>query len=174
VNPQWQPPTQPPLPPEKSGHSGRPPRSRWLPAAIVTAAILVAGAVIAGALILRDSRADSAGAAETTCQAWTETRQTLRSIPALPSGWTWDTPDIDTYISNQNAPVGQALDSFEPKIAETPADVALAAEKYIAARRQQMRSLADRSYTPADGKAVDTALSNLNQLCGIDDSGRRI
>ncbi len=135
---------------------------------------MVAAAVVIGALILRDSRADSATGARTTCQAWTETRQTLRSIPALPSGWTWQTPNIDTDIKNQNTPVAKALDLFEPKIAETPADVALAAEDYIAQRRKQMQSLADRSYTPADGAAVDKALGTLNELCGIVDSGQRI
>ena len=170
----WQPPIQPPLPPQQPGQPFGPGRSRWLPAAIVGAAIVVAAALVAGALILRGGDAESADASATTCQAWTETRETLRSIPALPDGWTWDTPNIDTYIKNQNAPVGTALDLFEPKIAPMPADVAQAAHDYVDARREQMRSLADRSYTPADGKAVDTALGNLNRLCGIVDNGRRI
>ncbi len=171
MNSHWQPPMQQPLPPDQPD---RPVRSRWLPAAIVTAAVLIGAALVAGALILRDTRADSAAGSETTCQAWAETRQTLRSIPALPTGWNWETPNIDTYIKNQNMPVAQALDLFEPKINSTPVDVAQAAEEYIAARRDQMKSLADRSYTPDDGASVDTTLGNLNRLCGIEDNGRRI
>ena len=144
-----------------------------MPAAIVGSAIVVAAGLVAGALILRGDGDGSTDTA-TTCQAWTETRETLRSIPALPEGWNWNTPDIDTYVKNQNAPVGKALDLFEPKIAPTPADVAQAAQAYVAARRTQMQSLADRSYRPADGTAVDVALGNLNRLCGIRDNGTRI
>ena len=46
-------------------------------------------------------------------------RLTLRAIPALPNGWTWDTPNIDNLIKIQNAPVAIALDLFEPKIARS-------------------------------------------------------
>ena len=69
---------------------------------------------------------------------------------------------------------GSNSPAFEPKIVSPPADVAQAARDYVAARRAQMQSLADRSYTPADGTAVDTALGNLNRLCGIVDNGSRI
>ena len=135
---------------------------------------MLASALVASALILRGGGGDSTDGAATTCQAWTETRQTLRSIPALPDGWNWNTPSIDTYIKNQNAPVAKALDMFEPKIAPAPADVAQAAQDYVAARRKQMLSLADRSYTPAEGAAVNVALENLNRLCGIRDNGTQI
>lgn len=145
-----------------------------MPAAIVGSAIVIAAGLVAGALILRGDGDGSTDTAATTCQAWTETRETLRSIPALPEGWNWNTPNIDTYIKNQNAPVGKALDLFEPKIAPTPADVARAAQDYVTARRTQMQSLADRSYRPADGTAVDVALGTLNRLCGIRDTGTRI
>lgn len=145
-----------------------------MPAAILGSAIVIAAALVAGALILRGGNGDSAGDAPSTCQAWAETRQTLRSIPSLPQGWDWNTPNIDSSIRNQNTPVATALDLFEPKIAPTPADVARAAENYVTARRQQMQALADRSYTPADGESVDVALRDLNQLCGVRDNGTSI
>ena len=145
----------------------------WLPAAIIGSAIVIAGGLVAGAVILKDKKADSA-ASGSTCQAWSETRQTLQAIPALPTGWTWQTPNIDTYIKLQNAPVGSALELFEPKIAAEPADVAAAARDYVAVRRQQMQALSDHSYTPSLGDQVDTALSNLNQLCGIRGNGKQI
>lgn len=135
---------------------------------------MIAAGLVAGALILRGDGDGASGSVPTTCQAWSETRETLRSIPALPQDWNWNTPNIDTFIKNQNAPVAKALDLFEPKIVSPPADVAQAAGDYIAARRAQMQSLADRSYTPADGTAVDTALGDLNRLCGIVDNGSRI
>lgn len=135
---------------------------------------MIAAGLVAGALILRGDGDGTPDGVATTCQAWSETRETLRSIPALPQGWNWNTPNIDTYIKNQNAPVGKALDLFEPKIVSPPTDVAQAARDYVAARRAQMQSLADRSYTPADGTAVDTALGNLNRLCGILDNGTQI
>ena len=161
---QWQPPLPPPV--------HRPPlRRSWLPAAIIGSAIVIAAGLVAAALILSDrSASDRAG----TCQAWTQTRQTLRSIPALPQGWNWSTPNIDNYIKIQNAPVGKALEVFEPEIANDPADVAQAARDYVAARRHQMQSLTDHTYVAADGVSVDTALGNLNRLCGIQDSGRPI
>ena len=73
------------------------------------------------------------------------TRLTLRSIPALPSGWNSKTPDIATLIKNQNAPVSKALDLFEPKISANPADVVAAAQQYVAARRKQAETLSDRT-----------------------------
>ena len=143
----------------------------WLPAAIIGAAIVIAASLIAGAVILkRDEVAGGPG----TCEAWAETRLTLRSIPALPNGWTWKTPNITTLIANQNAPVAKALDLFEPKIAAEPADVAQAAQQYVAARRTQIDTLRDRSYVPEVGAAVDTALRRLNQLCGIPSDGRPV
>jgi len=157
---QWQ-----PLPP--------PPAKRaWLPAAIIGAAIVAAGGLVAGAVILSDD-GPPAGAG-TTCQAWISTRDTLRAIPALPTGWNFNTPNIDNDIRIQNAPVDRALDLFEPEIAAEPADVAGAAREYVAARRGQMLALADRTYVPADGAAVDLALDRLNQLCGIKTAGQPI
>lgn len=167
---QWQPPPHPPLPPQNFDRRGRKTGSPWLPAAIFGAAILVATGLVAGALILKDR----GGCGTTTCQAWTETRLTLRAIPALPEGWNWRTPNIDTYIKIQNAPVGIALDLFEAKIAPEPADVAQAAREYLAVRRNQMMSLTDRTYVPADGAAVDAALGRLNQLCGIHDNSQPV
>jgi len=157
---QWQ-----PLPPP-------PARRAWLPAAIIGAAIVAAGGLVAGAVILSDD-GPPAGAG-TTCQAWISTRDTLRAIPALPTGWNFNTPNIDNDIRIQNAPVDRALDLFEPEIAAEPADVAGAAREYVAARRGQMLALADRTYVPADGAAVDLALDRLNQLCGIKTAGQPI
>nr|MCW1957588.1 hypothetical protein [Mycobacterium sp.] len=117
---------------------------------------------------------DAAPSGPTTCEAWAETRSTLLAIPALPNGWTWQTPNIATLIRNQNAPVAKALDLFEPKIAPQPADVAQAAGDYLAARRNQIQTLGDGSYRPQDGAAVDTALEHLNELCGIAPGGRTI
>lgn len=166
-NLQWRPPVQPPFPPAPAPRSARP----WLPAAIIGAAIVIAAGLVGGALILRK---DSAANGPTTCTAWAETRLTLRSIPALPNGWTWRTPNIGTLIKNQNAPVAKALDLFEPKIAPEPADVARAAQQYVAARREQIQTLNDRTYTPEVGAAVDAALTRLNALCGIPADGRPV
>lgn len=161
---------QPPLPPPPA--AGRPAAGRpWLPAAIIGAAIVIAAGLVAGAWILKkDNAAEGPG----TCAAWAETRLTLRSIPPLPNGWDWQTPNITTLIRNQNAPVAKALDLFEPKIAAQPEDVAQAAQQYVAARRKQIDTLSDRTYTPEVGAAVDTALQHLNQLCGIPGDGRPI
>jgi hypothetical protein len=159
---QWQ---QPPLPPPRA-------KKAWLPAAIIGAAIVAAGGLVAAAVIhTGDGTPDGA---RTTCQAWISTRDTLRAIPALPMGWNFNTPNIDNDIRIQNAPVGRALDLFEPEIAAEPADVAAAAREYVAARRGQMLALADRTYVPADGAAVDLALDRLNELCGIKTAGQPI
>ena len=159
----------PPLPPQAFDRRGRATRSPWLPAAIIGAAIVIAAGLVAGALILKGRSGPDGGG---TCQAWTETRLTLRALPALPDGWNWGTPNIDTAIKVQNAPVRIALDLFEPKIAPEPADVAQAAKEYVAVRRNQMKLLTDRTYVPADGAAVDAALARLNALCGIHDNSQ--
>ena len=52
--------------------------------------------------------------------------------------------------------------------------MAQAANAYVAARRQQMQALSDRTYTPKVGETVDAALENLNQLCDIPGERRRI
>jgi hypothetical protein len=147
-----------------------------LPAAIIGSAIVIAAGLVAGALILKDRTASDGAVSDRagTCQAWTQTRRTLRSIPALPQGWNWSTPNIDNYIRIQNAPVGKALEVFEPEITAEPADIAQAARDYVAARRHQMQSLTDHTYVSADGVAVDAALGNLNRLCGIQDTGRPV
>jgi len=158
MNSAWQPPEDAPVPAQVVQRS---PRRAWLPAAIIGLAIVVAAAVVAGALVFRSSRSGG------TCQAWAETRQTLRAIPALPKDWSWATPNIDEDIKRQNAPVGAALDNFQGKIAAKPADVAQAAKDYVAIRRHQINTLADHSYVRATGDAVDAALANLDQACGI-------
>lgn len=144
------------------------PGRRWLPAAIVGAAIVIAGGLIGGALILKDTSAQQAS----TCQAWKQTRLNLLAVPALPDGWAWDTPGIDSTISLQNAAVANALDVFEGQIASEPTDVEQAAHQYVTARRAQMQALADRTYTGQVGNTVDTALDRLDQLCQVEGIGR--
>lgn len=141
---------------------------RWLPAAIFGAAIVIAAALVGGALILKDEGAPQ----ESTCQAWKQTRLNLLAVPALPNGWAWDTPGIDTAISLQNAAVANALDVFEGHIVSEPSEVAQAARQYVTARRAQMQALADRTYTGEVGNAVDTALDGLDQICHTEGIGR--
>lgn len=176
--PPWPPqayqyPSYPAPAPAKSG------RSLW----IIFAGIVIAGALIAGAAFLALSGKDNAappaasptaapptGAPITdnsTCKAWRTTVPAIRAIPDLPSGWDWDTPNIDTYIANHNAAVGKVLDLFEPKIAPEPADVAAAAKDYVAARRNEMGLLANHTYRGADGVAGNVAFEQLNQLCNV-------
>ena len=158
MNMPWQPPT------------AAQPARRWLPAAIIGAALLIAAALVAGAFILKDRDAGTT-AGGSTCQSWKQTRLTLLAVPALPNGWSWATPDIDNAIRLQNAPVGNALELFETQIVPEPADVAAAARTYVAARRQQMQTLTDHTYTAPDGEAVDTALVGLDALCGTGTAG---
>lgn len=140
------------------------PRRPWLPAAIIGAAIVIAAGLVAGSLILKDSRSATE---VTTCQAWKQTRLNLLAVPSLPNGWFWTTPGIDNTIGLQNAAVGNALDVFEHQITAEPADAAQAARQYVEVRRNQMKTLADHSYTAPVGQSVDTALEKLDQVCGI-------
>lgn len=150
-----------------------------MPAAIIGAAIIVAGGLVGGAVIM--SRGDTtqatsadgqpaAGATaadNSTCQAWETTRTALRQIPPLPAGYDWTTPNIDTLIANRNAATAGVLDQFTPKIASQPSVVTEAAHQYVAAKRQEMAKLSDHSLTSADAEVGNTALSRLNQLCGL-------
>jgi hypothetical protein len=180
--------TAPDLPPEPPAQpqwvptpAPGPPR-RWLPLAIVTAAILLAAAIVAAAIILSDVIRDNTGThsaspsptasvsaapTSTTCNAWRTTKPALDAIPALPDGWDWNTPNIDTYIANRNAAITRALDLFEAKIIAEPADVSAAAHEYVSAKRTEMQKLSDHTYTAADGVPGNTALATLNQLCGL-------
>lgn len=154
-----------PAPPPGFQHT---PRRPWLPAAIISAAIVIAAGLVAGSLILKDRSAPEV----TTCQAWKQTRLNLLAVPSLPNGWFWTTPGIDNTIGLQNAAVGNALDNFEPQISAEPADAAQAARNYVAARRNQMQTLADRTYTAPVGESVDTALDQLDKVCGTQADGR--
>jgi len=109
-------------------------------------------------------------AAETssTCEAWPSTKAALNSIPALPAGWNWDTPNIDVYVSNQSAAVNKALDLFEADIAASdPPEVVAAAKAYVSERRQAMQKLVDHTYTTADGVPGNVALAKLDEVCGV-------
>lgn len=177
--PPW-PPQAHPYPMAPAAKSGR---SLW----IIFAGIVIAGALIASAAFLALSGKDTpstAGdpptaaaptstdepanaAASSTCKAWKTTRATLDAGPGLPAGWDWNTPNIDTYISNRNAATTKVIDLFEPKIAEMPADVATAARDYVTAKRNEIRMLADKSFTSADAASVNAARAQLDQLCDI-------
>jgi hypothetical protein len=175
---------EPSPPPPWAPLNGPRKRHNWLPLAILTAALLLAGAMVAAAIILSHGTSDntpapstpasqsssaaaSTDAASATCSAWRTTKPALDAIPALPSGWDWNTPDIDKYIKNRNAAISRALDLFEPKIADDPTDVAAIAHEYVSARRVELQQLSDRTYTQADGVAGNRALAALNELCGI-------
>lgn len=168
-----------PPPPWPQYYPPAKPARRWLPVAIIVAAIIIATAVISAVLLTRPdnatpadpstaSQAAPAAPAEansSTCKAWQATKPALDAIPALPAGWDWNTPNIGTYISNRNAAITKALDLFEPKIVDTPTDVATAARGYVAAKRDEVRMLADHSFTSADAVTVNAASGLLNQVC---------
>lgn len=106
--------------------------------------------------------------ASSTCAAWPSTKAALNSIPALPSGWNWETPNIDVYISNQSAAVTKALDLFEPEIAAAdPPQVVEAAKTYVSERRFAVQMLLDRTFTTADGVPATAARAKLDQVCGL-------
>ena len=155
-------PWQPPIPAK--------PARRWLPAAIIGAALVIAAGLVAGAFIIKDRNAGTT-AGGSTCQSWKQTRLTLLAVPSLPANWSWTTPDIDNAVRLQNAPVGNALGLFEAEIVAEPSDVAQAARQYVTARRHQMQTLSDHTYTAPDGNAVDTALVQLDKLCGTGTTG---
>jgi hypothetical protein len=165
--PQWQPAYAPVAPPPRGGR-------RWIPAAIISAGIIVAGVVVGGAVMSNGNRADSnapnsvvATEAGSTCQAWKITRTAINAVPALPVGWDWDTPNIDTYINNQATAVEKALALFEPQIAAEPANVATAARAYVEARQNEYAALRNRTYSANEAVPGNMALGTLNQLCGI-------
>jgi hypothetical protein len=150
----------------------------------VTAAILLAAAIVASAIILGGVMSNNAGSHPSTaapsanatastaltgatCNAWRATKPALDAIPALPDGWDWNTPNIDTYIGNRNAAITRALDLFEAKIATEPTDVSAAAHEYVSAKHTEMQKLSNHTYTTADGVPGNTALATLNQLCGV-------
>lgn len=169
-----------PPPPWPQYYPPAKPARRWLPVAIIVAAIIIATAVISAVLLTRGTNtaapvgpsvasqpapAASTDADTSTCKAWQATKPALDAIPALPAGWDWNTPNIDTYIANRNAAITKALDLFEPKIVDSPADVAAAAHGYVGAKRDEVRMLTDHSFTSADAVTVNAASGQLNQVC---------
>lgn len=175
-----QPPQQYPQPwPPYPGYPPPPQSRRWMPYATL-AAIIFAGALIAVAIMIsggnKSHQAAPSGAPATsatvptestaTCKAWRTTSAAFDAIPHLPDGWDWDTPNIDTLISNQKMAVDKALGIFESKIvASDPEQVVSAAHAYIAAKRTELSHLASHTITEADGTAVDASSATLNQLC---------
>lgn len=165
-------PTQP-YPPAPAPTSNR----RWIPAAIISAGIIIAGAVVGGAVIMNHGNnadtstaassgpaAGSAAADGSTCKAWAAFHNTMSKVPPLPQGWDWNTPNIDTYIGNRARATEAALELFVPRITPEPADVAAAANDYVAAKRKEQQMLIERTYT-GDVAATDAAF-RLDQLCG--------
>ena len=152
---------------------------RWIPAAIISAGIIIAGGLVGGAVIMSHSKTESgavaasgqpaamAAADSSTCQAWKTTRAALDQIPPLPSGWDWNTPNIDTLIANKNAATTAILQQFTPEIAATPADVAQAANDYVAAKRTEAAMLTDHTLTTADAAAGHAVANRFNRLCGL-------
>jgi len=154
---------------------------RWIPAAIISAGIIIAGAVVGGAVIMSHSNkpdssavaangqpaAIAAAADSSTCQAWKTTQAALVQIPTLPRGWDWNTPNIDTLIANRSTAITAVLQQFTPQIAATPADVAQAANDYVAVKRREASTLADHTMNSADAAAGTAVLGRLNRLCGL-------
>jgi len=150
-----------------------------MPVAIISAAIIIAAALVGGAIIMSrgdTTQATSGGsggsglavtAASSTCEAWKTTRAVIQTIPNLSQGWDWDTPNIDTLINNQATALNAALDRFETEIAAEPADVASAANDYVAGRRKELKLLAEHTYAAGDRADVDQALVRLEALCGF-------
>lgn len=184
-------PSPPPRPPEQSAPCNAPTPPPWPPRqappprrglyVIVFAAILAAGALIAGAILIAGSgghessttaasqsapTASATSTSQATCISWRAIRQAVVAIPNMPAGWDWNTPNIDRAIENRTGAITRALDLFEPKITSDPADVATAAHTYVAARRTEVQHLLDRTYNDADVVTSDTALAELDQLCG--------
>lgn len=169
-------PWPPYAPPQKRGPA-------WLmPVAIIVAALLVAGAAVAVALInskggssAADGNRPSASAAvpvntadSSTCNAWRSTKSALdTAVDPMPADWNWDTPGIDGLIAQSNAIITNAMNLFEPKISNQPADVAAAAHAYVKARRDEVAKLANHTYTEADDVPSTTAYATLNQLCHV-------
>ncbi|MEY8019118.1 hypothetical protein [Mycobacterium servetii] len=171
----WQQP-QPPYP----AYAPPPPGRRWFPIAVI-AAILVAGALIAAAIVIAGGDKSHPAAAPittaqpameppeatATCKAWRAADAALATIPALPEGWDWNTPNIDTLSSNAKTAVDKVLDIFESRVAAgDPQQVVEAAKSYIATKRADMSKLVDHTITTADDAAVEVSLATLQQLCG--------
>jgi hypothetical protein len=159
-----------------------PPARQWFPIAVI-AAIIIAGALIAAAIVIAGGDKTSPPAAEpsttaepaagstestATCRAWRTTSAEIASIPPLPGGADFTTPNIDALIGNQNVASEKALDGFEPKIAPNdPPQVVSAAKGYIAAKRTDMAKAAAHTVTEADDTAVDTSLADAESAVHI-------
>lgn len=162
------------------------PTQRWLPVAIIVGSIIIATAVISAVLLSRSpqtaapapgpapsSTAPTSGqtgsmANTDTCKAWPGAAKAIKANPGLPAGWTWDTPNIDVYIANQNTGVGTALDLFEREIsASDPAEITTAANTFIAVRRNQSLELTAHTYDAQDNTDTMAAKLRLDMLCGV-------
>ena len=159
-------------PPWQQATPAAAPARRWIPAAIIAAAILVG--LLGGAAILRHGKTDTPATPVTTqaadgktCQAWKTARATIATIPDLPPGWNWDTPNIDANISNLVASTDAAIELFTARITPEPPELADAANAYVDAARNQSRALSERSFTGADGTTMTDAAAQLSQLCGM-------
>lgn len=103
-----------------------------------------------------------------TCTAWRSTKSALDNAgDPLPADWNWDTPGIDGKIAQSNAIITNAMNLFEPQIADQPAAVAAAAHAYINARRAEVAKFTNHTFTEADSVPVNSAFATFNQLCHV-------
>lgn len=150
-----------------------------IPSAILLGCTLIAGALLIGLGGSGDSPATtttsnpasappSSGALDnSTCLAWETVTAQVSTVPALPDGWGWDTAGIDAIIAERTAALAAAMDSFEPQIAEDPANVAAAAHSFVAAKRAEIQGLQDGTFTASQAQTVNAAAAALNELCGL-------
>lgn len=159
-----------------------PPPRRGLGAIIIVAAVIIAAGLVAAALVMNrggdnaedapvaqspTSSATVAAEDSSTCEAWQSIDPSIQMVIALPPGWNWDTPNIDTLIADRNAAIDKALDLFEPQIADEPADVAKAAHTLVNEHRTGNKKLENHTYAPADAVAINEAAMRLSRLCGM-------
>jgi hypothetical protein len=151
------------------------------PTAIIAAAVLLGAALIAAAVVFAGGNKSSNPTAApsttaqvaavptestATCKAWRATYTELMAVAPLPDGADFNTPNIDTLITDQNKANEKLLVGFEPKIAPNdPPQVVNAAKAYIKAKRIDMAKSAAHTVTESDDTAVDTSFATLNQLC---------
>lgn len=102
----------------------------------------------------------------TTCQAWQKARAKMDDAPALPDGWDWNTPDIDTLIGERAKVINQALDEFDPQIKnEEPLMVAVFAHIFVKDKRTEMRRLTTHAWSPMDSLHANIDQQGLDKAC---------
>ena len=149
---------------------------------VMTASIIGAGAVMSS-LIYADrqngrqtseqppsgiSAIGSVSISSPNCKSWINARQQIEAIPNLPTGWNWDMPNIDIYISNRNNALAKSLDLLESDIMKRPPDTAAdATGQYIAAWRSTMQRMSERTSSAIDDDVLTATYKALNSACGL-------